>query len=285
MPRFCFLPSRHLPSLLLSGLLVLAVAPPAAAHKAGMRLSIGPVVGSTSPVRITDAGVLVARPFGGGKLALELRGLRNAAGAKLEAPGNLLRLRLRVNGSPTQVDLPFDIHKGKGTLRSSITPGRPLYKGDLVEVVGLDLLDASGIRFGAIGVPAGTRDPIVSSSLIYVIDSTSPIRFSRGGDTRLKLRDSGNFNSGFDTLLDAAGKEITHPGVTVRLDLLRNGVAAPFSYSYDIVRGRSVPNGRPVVEIGLAMTENVEVERLDVHDNANVRFATLGLRIAAPKRP
>lgn len=275
----------HLLPLLLAAVLVLAVASPAHAHKAGMRLSIGPVVGTTSPIRVTRVGVMVVRPFGGGKLALELRDLRTAAGAKLEAPGNTLRLALRVNGTPTQVDLPFDVHKGKATLRSSITPAQPLYKGDLVELVGLDLLDANGARFGGIGVPPGTRDPIVSSSLIYVVDSTSQVRFSRGGDARLKLRDAGNFNSGFDTLLDPDGKEISHPGVTVRLDLLRNGAAAPFSYSYDIVRGRSVPNGRPVVEIGLAMTETVEVRALDVYDNMNVRFATLGIRIAAPKRP
>jgi len=97
-----------------------------------------------------------------------------------------------VNGVARQVELPFDVRRGKADLRSSITPGLPLYKGDLVELVDLDVLDKDGVRFGAIGVPPGTRDPILTSSLIYVIDSTSPIRFSRGGDTRLKLRDHGN---------------------------------------------------------------------------------------------
>lgn len=266
-------------------LLLLAVAAPAFAHKQGMRLSIGPVFGNGSPVQIKKEGVMVVRPFGGGKLSLTFRDMRTPTGGWLEAPGNLLRLALRVNGVPRQVDLPFDIRKGKADVRSAITPGLPLYKGDLVELVDLDVLDKNGVRFGAIGVPPGTRDPILTSSLIYVTDSTSPIRFSRGGDTRLKLRDHGNFNSGFDTLIDAAGKEITHPGVNVRLALVRNGVATPFAYSYDIVRGRSVPDGRPVAEIGLAMTETVEVERLDVHDSAGVRFATLGIRIAAPRRP
>jgi hypothetical protein len=276
--------SRLLPFLIVLGL-VLGAASPAAGHKQGMRLSIGPVVGSSSLVRIDKAGVLVLRPFGGGKLALALRELRAADGAKLDAPGNLLRLALRVNGVPTQVELPFDIRKGKGAVRSRITPAQTLYKGDLVELVSVELLDQVGTRFGAIGVPPGTRTPILSSSLIYVVDSTSPIRFSRGGDTRLKLRDSGNFNTGFDTLLDAAGEAISHPGVTVQLDLVRDGVPAPFSYSYDIVHGRSVPDGRPVVHIGLAVTESVEVQRLDVNDSALTRFATLGLKIAAPRRP
>lgn len=272
-------------SLLLAACALLAVPSLAAAHKQGMHLSIGPVAGNVSPVQIGKAGALVLRPFGGGKLVLSLRGLRNLAGFKLEAPGNELRLDLRVNGVPRSVVLPFDVRKGKGTVRSSITPSQALYKGDLVEVRGVDLFDQDGIRFGTIGVAPGTRTPILSSSLIYVIDSTSPIRFSRGGDTRLKLRDDGNFNTGFDTLLDAAGDEITHPGVTVELDLVRDGAPAPFSYSYDIVHGRSVPDGRPVVQIGLQMTENVEVERLDVFDNGHVRFATLGMRVVAPRRP
>lgn len=281
MSRFRFLPI--LPLILLA--LTLAVAAPAYAHKQGMRLSIGPVAGNTSPVKIVKAGVLVVKPFGGGLLSLELKDLRGPGGVKLEAPGNVLRLALRVNGAPVQVDLPFDVRKGAASLRSVITPAQPLYKGDLVELVDVDLLDRNGVRFGAIGVPPGTRTPILASSLIYVVDSTSPIRFSRGGDTRLKLRDHGNFNSGFDTLLDASGAAITHRSVSVRLGLVRNGVQEPFSYSYDIVHGRSVPNGRPVVEIGLNMAETVEVERLDVYDSTNVRFATLGIRIEAPKRP
>jgi hypothetical protein len=278
-------PSRALLVLLATTAVVLAAAPPADAHKQGMRLSIGPVAGNTSPVQIRRAGVLLLRPFGGGKLTLSLHELRTPEGVKLNAPGNELRLSLRVNGVPKSVVLPFAIVKGEATVRSAITPAQPLFKGDVVEVVGVDLVDQGGIRFGTIGVPAGTRTPIVTSSLVYVVDSTSAIHFSRGGDTRLKLRDDGNFNSGFDTLLDANGAEITHPGVRVELGLVRNGVPSTFSYTYDIVRGRSVPNGRPVAYVGLSIDENVEVTRLDVYDGASVRFATLGLRITAPPRP
>jgi len=262
----------------------LLAATPAQAHKQGMRLSLGPVLGNTSPVQLSKAGVLHLLPFGGGKLALDLRDLRTPTGAKLQAPGNVLRMDLRVNGVPASVSLPFDIRDGKAILNATITPSQSLYKGDLVEVVDVDLLDQGGIQFGAIGVPAGTRTPILSSSLIYVTGSTSPIRFSRGGDTRLKLRDDGNFNSGFDTLLDTTGREITHPGVSVELQIVRNGASELRSYSYDILHGRSVPNGRPVVQLGFQVSDTVEVQRLDVFDNAHTRFATLGLRIEAPLR-
>lgn len=274
-------------TLALSLLLVAALAlpPSASAHKQGVRLAIGPVAGNTSPVQVRKAGELNVKPFGGGKLVLYLKALRDAAGAKLQAVGNLLRMDLRVNGVAESVSFPFDIRDGKGSVRSTITPGQPLFKGDLVEIVDVDLLDQDGVRFATVGVPPGTRTPIVSSSLIYVIDSTSPIHFSRGGDTRLKLRDDGNFNSGFDTLLDASGQEITIPGVTVELQLVRNGVPELDSYSYDIVHGRSVPDGRPVVHLGLLVTDNVEVQRLDVFDDAHDRFATLGIKITAPKRP
>lgn len=278
-----FRPRAPKPSSLLLALALLALASPALAHKQGMHLAIGPVFANPSPVQITKAGVLVARPFGGGKLVFNLKALRTLAGLKLDAPGNQLRLGLEVNGVPTTTVLPFEIRDGKATVRASLTPSLNLVKGDRIEVKSVDLYDQDGIRFGTMGVPPGTRSPIVASSLIYAVESTSPVRFSKGGDTRLKLRDAGNFNSGFDTLLDAAGQRITHPGVTVELGLVRNGVPSTFSYSYDIVRGRSVPDGRPVAEVGLAMSETVEITRLDVFDSAHVRFATLGMKVVAPK--
>ena len=271
------------PSSLLLACALLALASPALAHKQGMHLAIGPVFGNPSPVQITKAGVLVARPFGGGKLVFNLKALRTLAGLKLDAPGNQLRLGLEVNGVPTTTVLPFEIRDGKATVRSTLTPTLNLVKGDRVAVTSVDLYDQDGIRFGTFGVPPGARSPIISSSLIYAVESTSVVRFSKGGDTRLKLRDNGNFNSGFDTLLDPSGQRITHPGVTVELGLIRNGVPSTFSYAYDIARGRSVPDGRPVAEIGLAMTETVEITRLDVFDNTHQRFATLGMKIVAPK--
>jgi hypothetical protein len=273
------------PSILLLACALVTLATPALAHKQGMHLAIGPVFGNVSPVQITKAGVLVARPFGGGKMVFNLKALRTIAGLKLDAPGNQLRLGLEVNGTPTTTVLPFDIRDGKATIRATLTPTMDLVKGDRIEVTSVDMFDQDGIRFGTFGVPPGARSPIISSSLIYAVESISVVRFSRGGDTRLKLRDNGNFNSGFDTLLDPAGQRITHSGVTVELDLVRNGTPFPFSYSYDIVRGRSVPDGRPVAEIGLAMSETVEVKRLDVFDNVHRRFATLGMKIVAPKVP
>jgi hypothetical protein len=273
------------PSIPLLACAFMAFATPALAHKQGMHLSIGPVFGNLSPVQIVKAGVLVARPFGGGKMVFNLKALRTLAGLKLDAPGNQLRLGLKVNGAPTITVLPFDIRDGKATIRATLTPSMNLVKGDRIEVTSVDMFDQDGIRFGTFGVPPGARSPIISSSLIYAVESTSVVRFSRGGDTRLKLRDSGNFNSGFDTLLDPAGQRISHPGVTVELDLVRNGTPFPFSYGYDIAHGRSVPNGRPVVEIGLSTTETVEVKRLDVFDNMHLRFATLGMKIVAPKVP
>jgi len=278
-------PRTNRPSLLLLACALLLLPTGARAHKQGMHLAIGPVFGNPSSIQITKAGVLVARPFGGGRMVFNLKALRNLAGLKLTAPGNQLRLGLRVNGVPTTTVLPFDIRDGKATVRSTLTPGTNLLQGDRIEVTSVDLHDRDGIRFGTFGVPSGTRSPILASSLIYATESTSVVRFSKGGDTRLKLRDDGNFNSGFDTLLDATGRRITHPGVTVELGLVRNGAPSTFSYTYDIVNGRSVPDGRPVAQIGLGMTETVEITRLDVFDNAHIRFAMLGMKVVAPKAP
>ena len=283
MPRL-LRPSRSI-LVLLAAVAIVASASAADAHKQGMRLSIGPVVGNGSALQIKRAGVLLLRPFGGGKLTMSLHDLRTPGGVKITAPGNELRLSLRVNGVAKSVVLSFTVKKGEATLRSDITPGQPLFKGDVIEVAAVELVDQGGIRFGTIGVPAGTRTPILTSSLVYVVDAVSAIHFSRGGDTRLKLRDDGNFNTGFDTLLDVNGADITHPGVRVELGLVRNGVPSTFTYTYNIVRGRSVPGGRPVANVGLTITENVQVTRLDVYDGASVRFATLGLKISAPPRP
>jgi hypothetical protein len=275
--------SLHVVALLCAAFLLCGPAS-ALAHKQGVRLAIGPVAGNASPIQIHKAGELVIKPFGGGLLELDLKDLRDGTGVKQSAPGNTLRMSMRVNGVPATVSQPFDVREGKTSLRTTMTPGQQLFKGDLVEIIAVDLFDQGGVRFATMGASPGTRTPVITSSLIYVTDSTSPIRFSRGGDTRLKLRDDGNFNSGFDTLLDPSGKEITHPGVIVELQLVRNGVPELHSYSYDIRRGRSVPNGRPVVHLGLQITDNVEVQRLDVFDNTHTRFSTLGIKIAAPKR-
>ncbi|MBM4245767.1 MAG: hypothetical protein FJ148_18505 [Deltaproteobacteria bacterium] len=278
-------PRTNRPSRLLLACALLLLPTVALAHKQGVHLAIGPVFGNPSSIQITKAGVLVARPFGGGRMVFNLRALRNLAGLEITAPSNQPRLGLRVNGVPTTTVLPFEIRDGKATVRSTLTPGTNLVQGDRIEVTSVDLHDQDGIRFGTFGVPSGTRSPILASSLIYAAESTSVVRFSKGGDTRLKLRDDGNSNSGFDTLVDAAGHRITHPGVTVELGLVRNGVPSTFSYTYDIVNGRSVPDGRPVAQVGLGMTETVEITRLDVFDNTHVRFATLGMKVVAPKAP
>lgn len=270
----------------LAALLVALAVSPAAAHKQSIKVSIGPVAGSTSPIEIKKAGALSITGFGGGTVILTLKNMRDANNLKLNAFDNELRMDLRVNGVPTSVAYPFDIKNGKGTLRSVLTPQQDLYKGDLVEVIDVDVVDSSDRQFGAIGVPSGTNTPIFKTSLVYVIDSASPIHFSRGGDSRLKLRDDGHLNSGFDTLLDELGARITSPGVHVEIVVRVNGGAPELrTYQYDIVHGRSVPDGRPYTQLGFTPTDTVEVQRLDIYDNASNRFATLGLKIIAPKMP
>jgi len=265
---------------------LLASASPASAHKMSLKLGIGPLVGSTSPVQIQKAGVLSITGFAGGTVVLALKDMRDQNGVKMNVFGNELRMELRVNGVPTSVAYPFDIKNGKGTMRSVLTPAQDLFKGDLVELIDVDLVDPNGVQFGVLGVPAGTRIPIYKSALVYVIDSLSPIHFSRGGDSRLKLRDNGNLNTGFDGLRDDQGDRITSPQVKVEIVIVRNGGAPELHfYQYDIVRGRSVPNGRPHVDLGLDVNETVEVRRLDVLDNAGNRFATMGLKILAPRDP
>jgi hypothetical protein len=273
-------------TLLAAVLALLSAAAPAGAHKQAMKLSVGPLVGSTSPIQIRKAGVLSITPFGGGTVILALKNMRDAFGNKMYAFDNELRLSLRVNGVPTAVAFPFNIKNGKGTLRTVITPAQDLFKGDLVELVDVDLVDKDGVQFGVLGVPAGTRTTIHKTALVYVTDSVSEVHFSRGGDSRLKLRDNGNFNTGFDTLLDPLGEKINTPQVKVELVMRINGGAPTlFTYNYDIINGRSVPDGRPHIELGLQITDTVEVQRLDVFDNLGNRFATMGFKVVSPRAP
>ena len=159
-----------------------------------------------------------------------------------------------------------------------------IFKGDLVEVVAMGAYDASGRRFGMLGVSPEANHPVLRSGLVFVIDSASPIRFSRGGDALVRTRE-GYMNSGFDKLLDSSGEKIDSPGIYVEVEYSIDG--GPFqvgTYSYDIVNGRSRPGGRPHTYLpGLAFAQTVEVKRVDVFDAVGNRFATLGVKIVSPR--
>lgn len=273
---------RGLASLLACGLLL--VSGEARAHKQSLNFSVGPVLGTASPLRIAKSGVFRISQYGGGQLALVLPKVFDAAGAKANAAGNEIRLDLRVNGVPRSATMPFDVVNGKAKAGGFLSDPQDIFKGDLVEVVAMGAYDASGRRFGMLGVSPEANHPVLRSGLVFVIDSASPIRFSRGGDALVRTRE-GYMNSGFDKLLDSSGEKIDSPGIYVEVEYSIDG--GPFqvgTYSYDIVNGRSRPGGRPHTYLpGLSFAQTVEVKRVDVFDAVGNRFATLGVKIVSPR--
>lgn len=273
---------RGLASLLACGLLL--VSGEARAHKQSLNFSVGPVLGTASPLRIAKSGVFRISQYGGGLLALVLPKVFDAAGAKANAAGNEIRLDLRVNGVTRSATMPFDVVNGKAKAGGFLSDPQDISKGDLVEVVAMGAYDASGRRFGMLGVSPEANHPVLRSGLVFVIDSASPIRFSRGGDALVRTRE-GYMNSGFDKLLDSSGEKIDSSGIYVEVEYSIDG--GPFqvgTYSYDIVNGRSRPGGRPHTYLpGLSFAQTVEVKRVDVFDAVGNRFATLGVKIVSPR--
>ena len=273
---------RGLASLLACGLLL--VSGEARAHKQSLNFAVGPVLGTASPLRIAKSGVFRISQYGGGLLALVLPKVFDPAGAKANAAGNEIRLDLRVNGVPRSATMPFDVVNGKAKAGGFLSDPQDIFKGDLVEVDAMGAYDASGRRFGMLGVSPEANHPVLRSGLVFVIDSASPIRFSRGGDALVRTRE-GYMNSGFDKLLDSSGEKIDSPGIYVEVEYSIDG--GPFqvgTYSYDIVNGRSRPGGRPHTYLpGLAFAQTVEVKRVDVFDAVGNRFATLGVKIVSPR--
>ena len=273
---------RGLASLLACGLLL--VSGEARAHKKSLNFAVGPVLGTASPLRIAKSGVFRISQYGGGLLALVLPKVFDPAGAKANAAGNEIHLDLRVNGVPRSATMPFDVVNGKAKAGGFLSDPQDIFKGDLVEVVAMGAYDASGRRFGMLGVSPEANHPVLRSGLVFVIDSASPIRFSRGGDALVRTRE-GYMNSGFDKLLDSSGEKIDSPGIYVEGEYSIDG--GPFqvgTYSYDIVNGRSRPGGRPHTYLpGLAFAQTVEVKRVDVFDAVGNRFATLGVKIVSPR--
>ncbi|MFM8409892.1 MAG: hypothetical protein ACKOCT_06405, partial [Alphaproteobacteria bacterium] len=253
---------RSLLAAAVGAVALIATAVPALAHKQSMYLSVGPLVGSTSPLVIEKAGGLRVSQYGGGQLSLVLPAVRDAAGKKVTAPGNEIRLELRVNGVARSAVLPFDVADGKAQAKGFLSSPQDIFKGDLVEVLSMGAYDSSGVRFGMIGVTPEANHPVVRTGLVFVIDSQSQIRFSRGGDVLVRTRE-GYMNSGFDKLLDPQGQKIDSPGVRVEVEYSVNGGPSQVeSYSYDIVNGRSRPGGRPHTNLGLTFDETVEVKRV-----------------------
>ena len=267
----------------LVALALLGAAAPAGAHKQSMYLSVGPVLGSTSPLVIAKAGGLRISQYGGGQVTLVLPAVVDSAGKKITARDNEIRLDLRVNGVARSATIPFDVVEGKSKAKGFLSSPQDIFKGDLVEVLSMGAYDSTGVRFGMIGVTPEANHPVVRTGLVFVIDSQSQIRFSRGGDVLVRTRE-GYMNSGFDKLLDPQGQKIDSPGVRVEVEYAINGGPTQVeSYSYDIVNGRSRPGGRPHTNLGLSFDETVEVKRVDVFDADGNRFATMGVKIVSPR--
>jgi hypothetical protein len=184
--------------------------------------------------------------------------------------------------APRTYEFPFDVEAGHAAFFQPLDA--ELIKGDRVEVQSITLLDDVGAAFGTLGAPPGNRRPILMSSVVYVADSPSPVRFSRGGDTNLLPNTSWTkFNAGFDVLLDPHGERINNSGNHAEIELSVNGASPQvIVLPFDVKQGKSQPGGRPATRLPFTKEDAIEVRRLDLFDPDGHRFATLGMKIVSP---
>jgi hypothetical protein len=132
------------------GLFALVQASAAEAHLTSLHATLVPALGSTSPIVLAPQSLakftLIAR--NGGILSLSLLNATNAAGQKINAANNTLRLQVFINGAPQTLDFPFTISNGRAAVKREQLG---LMKPDLVEIVDVLLLDENGVTFGTLG--------------------------------------------------------------------------------------------------------------------------------------
>ena len=169
-----------------AGLLLLVTPSPVLAHRTSLQAPLVPVVGSVSPIVLSQPGQITFTPLRGGQIKFRLSRATDGTGHVITASGNTLELDLVVNGVPRLETVPFDIRAGRAR---GVIPSLNLVRQDLVEVKRVELRDSGGARFGALGVQAPR--PSLASSLIRVAGSPSAFQLSPMGGAEVKLSPAG----------------------------------------------------------------------------------------------
>ncbi len=260
--------------LVLAGALLLAGAPPAAAHHTSLRVPLVSVGGAV-PLRLNGTGQFELLAGRGGEIRFKLSGVRDAAsGLPASAAGNRLRVSLVVNGVPRVEEFVFAITKG---LVAQVRRRLNLAANDAVEVRGVVLETSGGVAFGTIGIRSTGGK--LSSALVNVVTSPSPLELadSRDADVELTGRAGGKLMVRFDRITPPDA-----PDNRVELEYSVNGGPPTVftSAAFDIVDefGELVA----VVGLGLAPADTVQILRLEVFDENGDPFAALGVRITGP---
>lgn len=247
---------------LLTALIVLAAESPreAEAHKPYLKATLLRVDGTH------EDGFLKMRPNGDGKIDLWLPGA--PAGARLVVD-------YRLNG----VAKPGFSYALQGS-RSAWPLGFETKDQDKVEIANVRVLDASDRTIAILGAGA---DPsmlrILTSPLVWVVDTLSDVGFTRGGDTFLSK--DGDWTVGFDALRSrATGLRLDNQGNYAQIELsVNDGAPQVFTVTFDVRSGKSRPNGRPGMNVGTGPDDRVRIHRVEVFDGQGHLFATMGIRM------
>jgi hypothetical protein len=202
-------------------------------------------------------------------------------------PGGALVLTVQVKKSPTDIGAvevwTFPLPAVTNARLYQWPFARDLKNQDHVEITAVELQDKQGATIAELGstVPPTGGMPgryIMSAPLVYLLDSTSPVGYTRGGDTTL-LPD-GRWTVGFDALRDRmTNAHLNNTGNYAEISYLLNGVPKVARITFDVRSGKAEPAGRPVLRLGLKPGDHIAVRSVDVFDSSNRKFATIGVRI------
>ena len=252
--------ARSAALLLAAALLAILQPRLAEAHKPFVKATVLRVDG------VHEDGFLKMRPTGDGRIDLWLPG----------APaGSRLLIEYRLNGAP-KAGFSYALRGA----RSAWPLGFDTKDQDKIEIASLRVVDASDRVVAVLGAGANPRVlRIVTSPLVWVVDTLSDVGFTRGGDTFLSRK--GDWTVGFDALRSrATGLRLNNEGNYAEIEVsVNDGAPQVFVVTFDVQSGKSRPNGRPGMNIGTRSTDRVQVHRVDVFDAQGHKFATMGIRM------
>lgn len=211
-------------------------------------------------------GFLLIRPTGGGRVTLDL---------PQHPPDGTLHIDYRLNGGPfTVASYPLLADRQNWPL------GFATQDQDKVEVRDVRVVDHLGNVAAVIGSGRTPRSAnVIEAPLVWVVDTTSDVGFTRGGDTMLKK--NGAWSVGFDALRSrATNGRLNNSGNYAEIEFsVDDGPWQVETVTFDVQSGKSKPNGRPGKNLGTNPASRVRIRRVDVFDADGRKFATLGVRM------
>jgi hypothetical protein len=161
--------------------------------------------------------------------------------------------------------------------------GIPVVSQDKIEVRSLRVVDSTQLFVIAeVGQIIGlATKPVLTWPLVYVVGSPSSVCFTRGGDTF--LYPNGKWSVGFDALRECgSNNKLNNSGNYAEIEYqLNDGPWIVDTVEFDVLSGKSRPNGRPGKHLEFHVLDKLLVKRVDVFDSSNQKFATMGVRMGS----